>query len=82
MIHEKKGKRNIKIDKNYINNILLKLKKYFGQNLYNSINNKIQMLLNQHQQKIEEEKKIGDPQPIYFVDEEKIIQNSQIFIEA
>ena len=30
MIHEKKGKRNIKIDKNYINNILLKLKKYFG----------------------------------------------------
>ena len=82
MIHEKKGKRNIKIDKNYINNILLKLKKYFGQNLYNSINNKIQMLLNQHQQKIEEEKKIGDRLPIYFVDEEKIIQNSQIFIEA
>ena len=82
MIHEKKGKRNIKIDKNYINNILLKLKKYFGQNLYNSINNKIQMLLNQHQQKIEEEKKIGDSLPIYFVDEEKIIQNSQIFIEA
>ena len=82
MIHEKKGIRNIKLDKNYINNILLKLKKYFGQNLYNSINNKIQMLLNQHQQKIEEEKKIGDSLPIYFVDEEKIIQNSQIFIEA
>ena len=30
MIHEKKGIRNIKLDKNYINNILLKLKKYFG----------------------------------------------------
>ena len=82
MIHEKKGIRNIKLDKNYINNILLKLKKYFGQNLYDSINNKIQMLLNQHQQKIEEEKKIGDSQPIYFVDEEKIIRNSQIFIDV
>lgn len=82
MINEKKGIRNIKLDKNYIDNILLKLKKYFGQNLYDSINNKIQMLLNQHQQKIEEEKKIGDSQPIYFVDEEKIIRNSQIFIDV
>ena len=30
MINEKKGIRNIKLDKNYIDNILLKLKKYFG----------------------------------------------------